>query len=46
MRFKSGNVSIIQDLKWEKQLSQKNKFLASVISFPLYRYVVNKYYNN
>ena len=46
MRFKSGNVSINQDLKWDQQLSPKNKVLASVISLPLYRYVANKYYNN
>jgi hypothetical protein len=46
MRFKSGEVSVIQDLKWGQQLSQKNKVLASVFSLPLYRYVINKYYNN
>lgn len=46
MRFKSGSVPIIQDLKWKQQLSFLNKALASVVSLPLYKYVANKYYNN
>ena len=45
-RLESGNVTISEDTKLRQQLSPLNKFLTSVISLPLYKYVVNRYHNN
>lgn len=45
-RLQSGNVTITEDTKWKQQLSRLNKVLASVISLPLYKYIVNKYHHN
>jgi len=45
-RLVSGNVTISEDTKWRQQLSPVYKFLTTVISLPLYRYVVNRYHKN
>ena len=45
-RLISGHVTIAEDTKWKKQLSWFNKLLASLISLPLYKFVVSKYHHN
>ncbi|MCW8961647.1 MAG: hypothetical protein OQK29_08790, partial [Ignavibacteriaceae bacterium] len=45
-RLVSGNVTIAEDTKWKKQLSWFNKLLTSIISLPLYKYIVSKYHHN
>lgn len=45
-RLQSGNVTITEDTKGKQQLSRLNKFLASVFSLPLYKYIVNKFHHN
>ena len=45
-RLVSGNVTISEDTKWRQQLSSPNNFLTSVMSLPLYKYVVKRYHKN
>ena len=45
-RLESGKVVVAEDTKWKQQLSRQNKFLSSVISFPLYKYIVTKYHKH
>lgn len=45
-RLVSGHVTIAEDTKWKKQLSWFNKLLTSILSLPLYKYIVSKYHRN
>ncbi len=43
-RFNTGKITIIEDTKWEQQLSRFHNILISLGSLPLYKYLLKKCY--
>ena len=41
-RHKSGKITITEDTEWNEELSWLHKVLTSIISVPLFKYIVNK----
>lgn len=41
-RHKSGKITIAEDIEWKEELSWYHKALTSIISVPLFKYIVKK----
>jgi len=41
-RHKSGKITIKEDIEWKEELSWLHKVLTSIISIPLFKYIVHK----